>query len=496
MVSLIRSRLRRPISALSLGPNEARLLFDFVVSFGAVVVGLTFQALFIGPANHIELLAVLPVSVILFNTLIGVYSRFKLATGRVKALVLLVSVMLSTGVGALTGADAAILFLWAVQTWPLLAVARLLLNIRNSKNRSVVNTIRRRGSTLIVGGAGYIGSHVVDQLLKAGESVRVLDRLMYGSDSLASFRNNKNFELIEGDVTDIAKVTEAMRGASAVVHMAGLVGDPACAVDPDFTRHQNIIATRMAKLVAQSMGIYRFVFASSCSVYGTSDEEVSENSPLSPVSLYAETKIDSERELLSFVPDDFFITVLRFATVFGHSYRPRFDLVANLFTAQAMNEGVITVVGPHQWRPFIHCRDLARAIVATLQAKPALIQNQILNVGDQRLNLTILQLAEKVRDVVSKIRPVEIVVRDDVEDRRNYAVSFNKIKSLLGFQAATSLDEGIAEMAQHFRQGNYVNYKEEVYSNVAVTRKVVRDFRDPLQAGHLYAPLMAGNSGS
>src|SRR5262249_7356476 len=155
---------------------------------------------------------------------------------------------------------------------------------------------------------------------------------------------NPRFEVVEGDATDIMKLTEAMSGVSSVVHLAGLVGDPACAVDRSFTRHTNVIATRMLKEVAISMGVPRFVFASSCSVYGASEEEVEETSPLNPVSLYAVTKIDSERELQSLIDETFCVTILRFATVFGHSRRPRFDLVANLFTAQAFNDGRITVM--------------------------------------------------------------------------------------------------------------------------------------------------------
>jgi nucleoside-diphosphate-sugar epimerase len=280
-----------------------------------------------------------------------------------------------------------------------------------------------------------------------------------------------------------------MKDASAVIHLAGLVGDPACAVDPDFTRHANIVATRMAKEVAQSLGIYRFLFASSCSVYGFSDVEVREGDALHPVSLYAQTKIDSEQELLFAGRDDFFVTVLRFATVFGHSRRPRFDLVANLFTAQAMTEGLITVIGPRQWRPFVHVRDLARAIWMVLRADPKRVQSQIFNVGDSRLNMTILNVAEKVKQVAARHRQVSISVTDDVQDPRNYAVAFEKIRSRLGFRSETTMDEGIEEMVGRFQAGAYQNYRDEIYSNVAMTAKALRQFQDPLETSHLYAPL-------
>jgi len=280
-----------------------------------------------------------------------------------------------------------------------------------------------------------------------------------------------------------------MRGASAVVHLAGLVGDPACAVDVNYTRHTNIVVTRMAKEVAQSLGVHRFIFASSCSVYGVSDKPATESDQLSPVSLYAQTKIDSERELLATGSDDFFVTLLRFATVFGHSRRPRFDLVVNLFAAQALTDGIITVVGPDQWRPFVHVRDVARAILLTLKAPTMLIQDQIFNVGDERLNATILQVAEMVRFAVSRYRSVEILIRDAPEDRRNYAVSFNNVRSVLNFQAETMLEDGIVEIVAHFLQGHYSNYHNEIYSNLAITQKQVTTFRDPEQLSHIYAPL-------
>jgi nucleoside-diphosphate-sugar epimerase len=435
-------------------------------------------------------LAVLPLVLLLFNWIFGIYSRLRIAPARLKAIVLLGAVAGACVVGYFLVRDPAVITLWALVTYAPLALARLLLGLPYGKHKTLASiAVNQRGPVLVIGGAGYIGSHTVDLLLEAGYSVRVLDRLMYGQQSLAPFLGRRDFELIEGDATDITKLTTAMRDASAVVHLAGLVGDPACAVDEQFTRHTNIVATRMAKDVAQSLGVHRFIFASSCSVYGLSEKEVSESDALHPVSMYAQTKIDSENELLYSGRDDFFVTVLRFATVFGHSPRPRFDLVANLFTAQAMTDGLITVIGPQQWRPFIHVRDLARAIVWVLKENPAIVQDQIFNVGDKRLNMTILQLAEAVQRVCSPYREVKISVTDNVQDRRNYAVSFEKIRSLLGYEAATMLEAGIEEMVHHFQSGHYQHYREQIYSNVAMTRKALDQFNDPSEVSHLYAPL-------
>jgi nucleoside-diphosphate-sugar epimerase len=435
----------------------------------------------------------LPFLLLACNLAFGIYSRLRLASGRTKAFALLLGVATTAAITWALGGPSAQIVLWSLLTYPPLALTRLLLGLPYSRHQKLISVaVNHRGPVLVIGGAGYIGSHTVDLLLRRGYHVRVLDRLMYGGGSLRDFEGSPAFEFIEGDATNIAKLAQAMKGASAVVHLSGLVGDPACAVDPEFTRHANVIATRMAKEVAQSMGIQRFVFASSCSVYGVSDREVSEADSLNPVSLYAQTKIDSERELLSAARDNFSVSVLRFATVFGHSRRARFDLVGNLFTAHAMTDGLITVVGPDQWRPFIHVRDLARAIVAVIAADTALVQNQIFNVGDMRLNMTILDLAKKVQEVCGHYRSVEISIFDNPQDRRNYAVSFDKIRSMLGFEAETLLEPGIQEMAEKFRDGQYLHYRSPEYSNVAMTAKAVDAFQDPAQLSHLYAPLYVG----
>jgi nucleoside-diphosphate-sugar epimerase len=209
---------------------------------------------------------------------------------------------------------------------------------------------------------------------------------------------------------------------------------------------------------------------------------------VSPVSLYAQSKLDSERELLFSVSDNFFVTILRFATVFGHSSRPRFDLVANLFAAQAMMNGNITVIGPGQWRPFIHVRDVARAIVTVLEARPAIVQSQIYNVGDNRLNMTIGQLGELVQRTVGAYREVHVSVQSGDQDRRNYRVSFDKIRSHLGFTAETSIEDGVREMVDQLRAGAYGDFGNPIYSNVATTRAVLHDF---YESGDLYAPRRA-----
>ena len=403
--------------------------------------------------------------------------------------ILIASLLLNTGIAYELTQSSAFALLWAAVIFGPFILPRYFLHLNSSRHRSFASVaVRTRGPVLVVGGAGYIGTHVVEQLLKNNFKVRVLDKLLYGRDPICGFERNPAFEMVEGDATDILALTTAMNGASAVVHLAGLVGDPACSVDAEFTRHTNVIATRMVKEIAKSFDILRFVFASSCSVYGVSDQEVDEFSLLNPVSLYARTKIDSENELLLEDVNGMAVTVLRFATVFGHSRRPRFDLVGNLFTAQAYRDGLINLAGPDQWRPFIHVRDLARAVVKTIQAPARKVSGKIFNVGDARLNCTIGQLAETVQKQVTQIRPVSIRLQTDFKDTRNYRVSFQKIATELGFSAEVSLEEGIAEIVSEFKKGSYGDFSSPIYSNLHIAKNAVTDFYTPETSARLYAP--------
>lgn len=475
---------------LRLSANQSRIAYDLLAAAAAAAFSALFALRFLGLAPWV--LALAPALLVAANRAVGIYTRLRVATGGPKVALLSVAVALSAA--ALIALEPRSLpagLLWAALVWPLLVLPRWFLNLNTRANTFATSAVQENGPVLVVGGAGYIGTHVVEQLLKADYRVRVLDKLLYGSEPMKDFAGDPRVELIEGDCTDIVKLVQAVDGVSAVVHLAGLVGDPACAVDDSFTRHANVIATKMVKEIAISLGIQRFIFASSCSVYGATDQEVDETSVLNPVSLYARTKIDSENELMTLGGrgERFSPTILRFATVFGHSRRPRFDLVGNLFTAQAMIDGKITVMGENQWRPFIHVRDLARAVVAVLKADPEITRDQTFNVGDRRLNMTIGALAEEVKRIVSRERPVEIVIRPDVNDRRNYMVNFDKIRRVLKFEATTLLEAGIQDIVEEFKKGTYGHYKEATYSNLEMTKRALSLFQDPQQSARLYGPL-------
>ncbi len=328
------------------------------------------------------------------------------------------------------------------------------------RNGSVEEKIE---DVLVVGGAGYIGSVLTKQLLDAGYRVRILDMELFGIDSLSEMLSHPRLDVMKGDFRNIEDVVRALRGMDSVVHLAAIVGDPACALDGETTITVNYAAAKMMAQLARANGVSRFVFASTCSVYGESNEIRDEESDLNPVSLYATTKIDTEKALLEAADDVFRPTVLRFATAYGWSYRPRFDLVANLFSAQAVTDQKIRIFNGEQWRPFVHTRDIARACVMTLEAPLSKVGGQIFNVGDDSQNYTLEQLGEIVRDAAPGTFVEDI--RND-EDPRNYRVSFDKIRDVLGFRASVTLEDGIQEIVDAVRSGKVADWHDPVHSNL------------------------------
>src|SRR6201996_5074347 len=314
---------------------------------------------------------------------------------------------------------------------------------------------------LIVGGAGYIGSMLCRLLLSAGERVRVLDSLVYGDSAIAELRSNPRFELIEGDCRNIQSVVQAIRDVKSVVHLAAIVGDPACDQDKQSALEINFAATRMLAEVCKGHGIERFVFASSCSVYGASDAFMDEHSPIVPISLYGKTKVDSEFALLEARSATFHPVILRLATVFGYGYRPRFDLFVNLLSARAVRDGVITIYNEEQWRPFIHVWDVARGFASALQAPIEQVSGEIFNLGDNHLNYKLSEVAHEISHAFPATQ-VKYVANDD---RRSYRVNFQKIRSTLDFKCTVSLKEGIEELRRALEDGLVSDYNDARYNN-------------------------------
>lgn len=314
---------------------------------------------------------------------------------------------------------------------------------------------------LVVGGAGYIGSILCRKLLAKGKTVRLLDSFVYGNEAVRELFGHPRLELCVGDCRNIQSVVSAMKGVDSVIHLAAVVGDPACEQDRRAALEINYAATRMMTEVARGYGVKRFVFASSCSVYGETEEIVDEQSATGPISVYAQTKVDSERALLKARTAGFHPVILRLATVFGNSYRPRFDLVVNLLTAKALQNGIITIYNGDQWRPFIHVSDVAEGLICALDAPAALVDGEIFNLGDSRLNYTLTQVAETIQ----RLAPGTRVEHVENPDRRNYRVCFDKIRRELGFECRVTLEEGIEDLRKALVTKKIVDYTDPLYHN-------------------------------
>jgi nucleoside-diphosphate-sugar epimerase len=316
---------------------------------------------------------------------------------------------------------------------------------------------------LVIGGAGYIGSALVEKLLNLGLQVSVLDAMHYGEATLCRVAGHPNLTVIREDFRHIEALTRAVNGVGSVIHLGGLVGDPACAVDTDLTVDVNVTATKVIGEIAKARGVRRFIFASSCSVYGACDEVVNEEAHFNPQSLYARSKVASEAVLKSLNDRNFAVTCLRFATIYGISGRTRFDLVVNLLCAKAVRDGKITVYGAEQWRPFVHVEDVARALTMTLRAPLELVAGEVFNIGSDTQNYTLGNVAELIKN---QVPDAEITSDDTFVDKRNYRVSFEKIRSRLGFEPAWTLERGIAQVLAIVRSNQVGHYSLPTYSNV------------------------------
>lgn len=316
---------------------------------------------------------------------------------------------------------------------------------------------------LVTGGAGYVGSTLVPLLLAAGHRVRVVDALLHGGEPLLPVFADPAFEFVRSDLTAPGTIPASVSGMDAVVHLAAIVGDPACAREPGRAKAVNLDASLALLGAARAAGVKRFLFASTCSNYGRMKDPsslVDEDSELAPVSLYAETKVAVERALLA--ERGFAATPLRFATVYGVSARMRFDLTVNEFTMEMLAKGKLVVFGEQFWRPYIHVRDAARALALVLSAPEGAVGGRVFNVGSTAENYQKKQLVDLIRPHAPDAT-VEYVHRD--EDPRDYRVSFERVKSELGFETARTVPDGIAEVARLVRSGVIGDFADPRYRN-------------------------------
>ncbi len=329
---------------------------------------------------------------------------------------------------------------------------------------------------LITGGAGYIGSLLTSELLRTNYRVTVADSLLFGGESLVPFLHHPNFHFVKADVTEPRAVKDALRGdrveaawpkPDAIVHLAAIVGFPACqAVGKQVAWRYNVEATKTVFEQAVALGAERFVFASTYSNYGLSSNgaPVTEESPLNPQSLYAETKIAAEEYLLGRKDAPTAPLLFRFATLYGISPRTRFDLIINQFVLDAYTKRQLLIYQRGYSRSFVHVRDVVNGILLGLDAPQAKIRGQVYNLGTDTGNYT----KDQIVNLVLKRMPETMVEYKDLTfggDMRDITVSFAKIKRELGFETTLDVDDGIRELLFALKTGLIRNPMDEKYRN-------------------------------
>jgi nucleoside-diphosphate-sugar epimerase len=324
---------------------------------------------------------------------------------------------------------------------------------------------------LITGGAGYIGSFLASELLRANYRVTVLDSLLFGGESLVPFLHHPNFHFVKTDVTEPRSVKDSIKDGwqkpDAIVHLAAIVGFPACqAVGKQVAWRYNVEATKSVFGQAVDLGVERFVFSSTYSNYGLSPDgkPVTEESPLNPQSIYAETKIASEEFLLVQREAACAPVIFRFATLYGISPRTRFDLIVNQFVLEAFTKRELIIYQRGYSRSFVHIRDVVRGIMMGLEAERSKICGEVFNLGTDNGNYS----KDDIVRFVLKRMPETVVEYKDLTfggDMRDITVSFAKIKNVLGFDTTLDVDDGIRELLYALKAGIIRNPNDERYRN-------------------------------
>lgn len=309
-------------------------------------------------------------------------------------------------------------------------------------------------NVLVAGGAGYIGSVLVPMLLDKGHTVTVLDRLYFG-DTLAKAKakHGAKLTIVKGDIRSFEP--SVLKGIEGIVDLSGISNDPSCELEPELTKSVNIDGGKRLVVLAREAGVRRYVYSSSCSVYGHGEGlGLTETSNRHPVSLYARAKVEVEDFLMEngkASGGKFEAVALRLATVFGLSPRMRFDLAINVMTKNAYVGRRITVDGGgRQWRPFVHVRDVAAGFALALESDAKVVAGQVFNLGADTSNVQILNLAFRVRDAIPG---TEVVHAPTDPDLRDYNVAFEKAHKVLGFRESMSIDDGIREVLAALKEG-------------------------------------------
>jgi nucleoside-diphosphate-sugar epimerase len=326
-------------------------------------------------------------------------------------------------------------------------------------------------NVLVTGGAGYVGHVLTPRLLAKGYNVTVYDTLWYG----CRLPNDPKLNVVEGDIRDAEKLSAAMAGQDAVLHLACISNDASYELDENLSKTVNYDCFEPIVLAAKKNGVKRFVYCSSSSVYGVSDSpNVTEDHPLVPLTLYNKFKGLCEPLLWKHKSDDFTCVTIRPATVCGYSPRTRLDLSVNILTNHAVNKGVITVFGGGQMRPNLHVEDMAAAYALMLEAPHEKIHGETFNIGFE--NHSIASIAQQVKKVVEEEMPEKgeiSITTTPSNDNRSYHVNSDKIRRILGFKAERTIEDAIRDLTRAFR--NHMlpdSFDNDWYYNVRTMKKI------------------------
>lgn len=315
----------------------------------------------------------------------------------------------------------------------------------------------------VTGGAGYVGARLIPKLLDNGYEVSVLDLYIYGKDVFGSYHGHKGLTEICGDIRDPATVKKAMTGCDAVIHLACISNDPSFDLDPELGKSINFDAFRPMVKIAKELGVKRFIYASSSSVYGIKeDPNVTEELALDPLTDYSKFKADCEVVLKEEEQAGFETVIIRPATVCGYSSRLRLDLTVNILTTHAFYNKKIKVFGGAQLRPNIHIEDMADAYLCVLAADKQAVDGKTFNVGYQ--NLPVAEIAELVKKQFGEEITIEVV---PTNDNRSYHVSSEKIKRELGFTPKHTIEHAIIDLKDAFEKKLVTDpFNNEIYYNI------------------------------
>ena len=293
---------------------------------------------------------------------------------------------------------------------------------------------------LVTGGAGYVGTSLIPILLEAGHDVLVLDNLMFGGDQLLPFFRSPHFSFIQGDIRNREDLAEAVRDRDVIVHLAAIVGYPACRKDPHLAEDVNVGGTKLlASLLSKDQLV---LYGSTGSNYGKVEVVCTEETPLNPLSLYGQTKTLAEQYLL----DNCSTVAYRFATAFGVSPRLRLDLLINDFAYKSVTQGYLVVYEKHFMRTFIHVHDMGRAFALAIE-NADVMRGEVYNVGSNSMNYSKEDVCELIKRQVDCYIHYAAIGED--ADKRDYVVSYEKINSL-GYDTTIDVEEGIRELIRSF----------------------------------------------